>query len=148
LQYLLLLLHTQDVRKTFKYRLYPTTKQHALLDEQLAEACRLYNCALQERRDAWKMQRCAITYYQQSKQLRDIRSCGNLQLANFSSCQEVLRRVDKTFQAFFRRVKQDQKAGYPRFKSGPGFTATPSLRMATGVSSEGINGFTSKDSGN
>jgi putative transposase len=104
------------VRKTYKYRLYPTKRQAVLLDEQLAEAHRLYNAALAERRYAWKMQRCAITYYQQSKQLRDIRSCGNLQLANFSSCQEVLRRVDKTFQAFFRRVKQGQKAGYPRFK--------------------------------
>src|SRR5207302_297972 len=38
-------------------------------------------------------------------------------LANFSAAQDVLRRVDKTFKAFFRRVKAGQKAGYPRFKS-------------------------------
>jgi putative transposase len=105
------------VRKTFKYRLYPTKKQHALLDEQLTEARRLYNAALQERRDAWKMRKTSISYYQQSSQLRDIRAGGDLTLANFTSCQDVLRRVDKTFQAFFRRIKQGQKAGYPRFKS-------------------------------
>jgi putative transposase len=39
-----------------------------------------------------------------------------LGLANFSACQDVLRRVQKTFDAFFRRVKAGKKAGYPRFK--------------------------------
>jgi hypothetical protein len=39
-----------------------------------------------------------------------------LSLANFSACQEVLRRVEKTFQAFFARVKRKEKAGFPRFK--------------------------------
>jgi putative transposase len=86
------------------------------MDEQLAEACRLYNAALQERRDAWKMCKTSISYYQQSKQLRDIRVAGDLTLVNFGSCQDVLRRVDKTFTAFFRRVKAGQKPGYPRFK--------------------------------
>jgi putative transposase len=117
LQKRLRFLHCRYVRKAFKYRLYPTKKQAALLDDQLAEACRLYNAAVEERRDAWKMQKTAITYYQQCSQLRDIRSHGDLTLANYTSCQDVLRRVDRTFQAFFRRVKAGQKAGYPRFKS-------------------------------
>jgi putative transposase len=30
--------------------------------------------------------------------------------------QEIVKRVDLTFQAFFRRVKVGEKAGYPRFK--------------------------------
>jgi putative transposase len=105
------------VRKTFKYRLYPTKKQAALLDDQLAAACRLYNAAVQERRDAWKMRKTSITYYQQANQLRDIRAAGDLALANYTSCQDVLRRVDKAFQGFFRRNKQGKKPGYPRFKS-------------------------------
>ena len=113
---LLLLRHSRQVRKTFKYRVYPTKKQHTLLDEQLAEACTLYNAALQERRDAWKMGKTAITHYQQVNQLKYIRAAGDLALANFNSCADVLRRVDQTFQAFFRRVKAGQKPGYPRFK--------------------------------
>jgi putative transposase len=110
------ILHALSVYKSFKYRLYPTAKQQALLDGQLAEACRLYNAALQERRDAWKMRKTPITYYQQCRQLREIRAAGDLRLVNYSSCQDVLRRVEKTYQAFFRRVKAGQKAGYPRFK--------------------------------
>ena len=109
-------LHCGYVRKTFKYRLYPTKKQAAMLDDQLAEACRLYNAAVQERRDAWKMRKTSITYYQQDKQLRDIRAAGDVRLANYASCRDVLHRVDRAFQAFFRRVRRGQKAGYPRFK--------------------------------
>jgi putative transposase len=105
------------MRKTYKYRLYPTTVQTEALENQLAEACRLYNAALQERRDAYHATGEALTYYDQANQLKAIRAEGACELANFSACQDVLRRVDKTFQAFFRRVKNGQKAGYPRFKS-------------------------------
>ena len=109
--------HRGHVRKTFKYRLYPTKQQHALLDEQLAEACRLYNAALQERRDAWRMARVSVNYYDQANQLKEIRAAGDLGLVNYSACQDVLRRVNKTFQAFFRRGKAGKKTGFPRFKS-------------------------------
>jgi putative transposase len=84
---------------------------------QLGEACRLYNAALQERRDAWKMQRASVTYYDQANQLKAIRADGSLSLANFSACQDVLRRVDKSFKEFFGRVKAGRKAGFPRFRS-------------------------------
>jgi len=104
------------MRKTFKYRLFTTRLQSDLLDVQLGEACRLYNAALQERRDAWK-QRVSINYYTQANQLKEIRAAGDLGLANFSCCQDILRRVNKTYEAFFRRVKRGEKAGYPRFKS-------------------------------
>ncbi len=106
-----------ELRRTFKYRLYPSKEQTIALDYQLSEARILYNAALQERRDAWKMQKVSLNYYDQASQLKEIRDTGNLSLANYSSCQDVLWRVDKTFQAFFRRVKAGEKAGYPRFKS-------------------------------
>jgi len=105
------------MRRTFKYRLYPSKEQLAALEHQLSEARSLYNAALQERREAWHMQGVSRNYYDQANQLKEIRAEGNLDLANFSACQDVLRRVDKTFKAFFRRVKVGEKAGYPRFKS-------------------------------
>lgn len=105
------------MRKTYKYRLFPTDAQHQALDAQLGEACRLYNAALQERRDAYQKSGVSLNYYDQANQLKEIRTTGSLGLANYSACQDILRRVDKTFKAFFRRVKAGQKAGYPRFKS-------------------------------
>jgi len=109
------------LRKTFKYRLYPTRAQVDLLNGQLGEGCRLYNAALKERRDAWRINRQSINYYQHANQLKEIRAAEDLGLANFSACQDVLRRVDKTFKAFFRQVKQGVKAGFPRFKSATRF---------------------------
>jgi putative transposase len=105
------------MRKTYKYRLFTTEAQHQALDAQLSEACRLYNAALQERRDAYQRCDVSLNYYDQAEQLKAIRNAGDCTLANFSACQDILRRVEKTFKAFFRRVKAGQKAGYPRFKS-------------------------------
>lgn len=105
------------MRKAYRYRLYPTKQQAEFLDGQLAEACRLYNGALQERRDAYRMAGRSLNYYDQANQLKEIRAAGDLRLENFSCCQDVLRRVEKTFKAFFARVKKGVKAGFPRFKS-------------------------------
>ena len=93
------------MRKTFKYRLYPNRIQTQALERQLAEACRLYNAALQERRDAWRMGRVSLNYYDQANQLKEIRAAGDLALANYSACQDVLRRVNKTYAAFFSRQR-------------------------------------------
>jgi len=57
-----------------------------------------------------------VNFYDQAKELKQLRSDGLCMLANFSSCQGVLRKMDKTFKAFFSRVKRG-KAGFPRFKS-------------------------------
>jgi putative transposase len=49
--------------------------------------------------------------------LKAMRADGRLTLANFSCCQDVLRRVDKTYKAFYARVKRGEKPGFPRYRS-------------------------------
>src|SRR5216683_7701940 len=106
------------MRRMFKYRAYPTPTQAEALHGQVNEACRLYNAALDERRSAWRMNAISVDYYAQAKQLKEIRAAGDLGIPNFSACQDVLRRVDKTFAAFFRRsTAGDKQPGYPRFRS-------------------------------
>lgn len=105
------------MRRTFKYRLYPTRSQAKALHAQIDEACRLYNAALDERRSAWRMHGVSIRYVDQANQLKAIRAAGDVGVTNFSACQDVLRRVDKSFAAFFHRRKAGEKAGYPRFRS-------------------------------
>jgi putative transposase len=63
------------------------------------------------------VKRQTLRYLDQSKQLKAIRAAGDVGVANFSACQDVLRRLDKSFAAFFRRLKAGKKAGYPRFRS-------------------------------
>src|SRR5262245_10969502 len=105
------------VKKNFKYRLYPSAAQRIALDTQLAEACRLYNAALQERRDAYRMAGKSLNYCDQSNQLKDIRAAVDLCLVNAQCAQYVLRLLDKAFKAFFTRIKRGQTPGYPRFRS-------------------------------
>lgn len=106
------------MRKSFKFRLVPNSQQAAALERTLDAHRRLYNAALEQRKTAWKRCRVGITFYQQSAELKDIRrDLDVLDGTNFTSCEATLRRLDRAFQAFFRRVKSGEKAvGYPRFK--------------------------------
>src|SRR5689334_21993696 len=104
------------VIKSFKYRLYPTRKQADVLQFTLDRNRELYNAALQERRDAWRMCRVSISYNDQSAQLPEIKEIRPEYNEIYSQVlQDTLKRVDKAFKAFFRRVKKGEKAGYPRF---------------------------------
>jgi putative transposase len=105
------------VRRTFRYRLFPT-KAQATTMERLLDLCReLYNGAVQERRDAWRLGRTSIHFAGQSAQLPAIKHVRPDLTAVYSqTLQDVLHRVDKAFQAFYARCQRGEKAGYPRFK--------------------------------
>ncbi|MEU5847106.1 RNA-guided endonuclease InsQ/TnpB family protein [Saccharopolyspora shandongensis] len=104
---------------SYKFLLRPTVRQQQALREMLADHCSLYNGALQERRDAYRhASKTTITYGQQSAQLKEIRAFDPERQGrwSFKSQQATLRRLDKAFAAFFRRIKAGKKPGYPRFK--------------------------------
>jgi putative transposase len=106
------------MRKAFVYRLYPTTQQAQALTGQLALACELYNACLEERREAYRRAGKTLTYYDQANQLKAIRQIRpEVAALNFSMLQATCRRVQRAFDAFFRRLKAGQKPGYPRFRS-------------------------------
>ncbi len=103
--------------KSFKYRLSPTRKQAEKLQWTLDRVRELYNAALQERRDAYNMVGTSINYYDQANQLPDIKDIREEYKDIHSQVlQDVLRRVDKAFKAFFRRIKGGKTPGYPRFQ--------------------------------
>jgi putative transposase len=105
------------VRRAYVFRLRPTARQHVVLAACVESHRELYNAALQERRDAWSHSRTRIYYGGQSAQLTEIRAALPDQAVwSFSSQQATLRRLNKAFGGFFRRVKKGQKAGYPRFR--------------------------------
>jgi putative transposase len=106
------------VRRAYKFRAYPTSGQASRLTRCLRDHQQLYNAALEERREAWRMRRVGIRYAQQSAQLKEIRAADPDQSRwSFSSQQATLRRLDKAFAAFYRRCKAGHKPGYPRFRS-------------------------------
>jgi putative transposase len=108
------------MRRAYVFRLRPTARQHIALAACLNAHRELYNAALQERRDAWSHSKTRVYYGDQSAQLSEIRQVRPDQaMWSFSSQQATLRRLNKAFAGFFRRVKTAKpgvKAGYPRFK--------------------------------
>ncbi len=105
------------MRRAYVFRLRPTARQHIALAACLDAHRELYNAALQERRDAWSHSKTRIRYGDQSGQLTAIRGVRADQAVwSFSSQQATLRRLNKAFDGFFRRVKAGQTPGYPRFK--------------------------------
>jgi putative transposase len=103
--------------KTFVYKLRPTFAQAALLTEML-ETCRhLYNRALGERKTAYQERGESISFVRQSASLPTLkRTSPYLPRVHSQVLQDVLHRVDRAFQAFYRRVKAGETPGYPRFK--------------------------------
>jgi len=105
------------MNKTFKYRLLPTKKQKRILQEQLNECRWLYNHFLEERKNAWEKEKKSISYFQQCNSLPSLKKeRSSLDKVYSQALQNVADRIDKAFQNFFRRVKQKQEPGYPRFK--------------------------------
>ncbi|MEU4149999.1 transposase [Streptomyces sp. NPDC026659] len=105
--------------RAYKFLMRPTVGQAAALTAMLADHCSLYNGALQERRDAYRhTSKTSIKYGMQSAQLKDIRAFDPERQGrwSFSSQQATLRRLDKAFAAFFRRIKSGDTPGYPRFR--------------------------------
>jgi putative transposase len=114
------------VHRRFTYRLYPSATQVAVLERLCALHRALYNAALQERIDAYRLAGKSIGYAAQCKSLTRIRRENPEYLAlNAQSLQVTLKRLDEAFQHFFRRVKEGaEEPGFPRFKGKdrfPGF---------------------------
>jgi putative transposase len=97
--------------KTFKYKLNPNRKQAQLLSQSL-DLCRgLYNMCLEQK----QYQR--ISRFEQDLQLTQLKAAFPEYREVYSEVlQNVVKTLDKSFQNFFRRLKEGGKAGYPRFK--------------------------------
>ena len=113
----------EGLRKAYKYKLTPTLEQERQLEQTLRRCRMLYNTALEQRITAYR--RCGITLtcyqqqadYQQQAELPDLKAAFP-EYADIHSqvLQDVLTRLDKTYQSFFRRVKTGQTPGFPRFQ--------------------------------
>jgi putative transposase len=124
------------MRRSFKFRLRPTAKQEVALVAMLGAHCDLYNAALQERRDAYRhVSKTSIRYGDQSAQMKDIRreDPDGRGVWGFSSQQATLRRLNKAFDGFFRRVKAGQTPGFPRFKGRGHFDSVEFPKDGDGI---------------
>src|SRR6185437_2392277 len=107
----------QGLRKTFKYRLKPTAQQEWELERVLMLCRRLYNTALEQRITLYRQRGVSLTRYGQEAELKDLRAAFPDYAAIHSHVlQEVLARLEKTYQALFRRMREGRMPGFPRFQ--------------------------------
>jgi putative transposase len=103
------------LHKTYKYKLKPTIEQEQLLERALMLCRHVYNAAVGERREAWRMRGVNVSYYQQKAELPGIKQAvPEYGEVNAQVLQDVVLRVDRAFQAFFRRIRDGRSPGYPR----------------------------------
>ncbi|HEV2461844.1 MAG TPA: transposase, partial [Ktedonobacterales bacterium] len=107
---------SESLRKTFKYKLKPSAEQERELERVLMLCRRLYNTALEQRKTAYERCVVSLSRYGQEAELKAIRAEMPEYVAIHSHVlQDVLARLDNAFQAFFRRIREGQTPGYPRF---------------------------------
>jgi putative transposase len=95
------------VRRADKLRAYPTRPQEGRAVRLLADHCDLDNAALAERCEAWRMRSRSVSYGDQSAQLKEIRAADpdGQGRHSFTAQQQTLRRLNKMFAAYIRRVR-------------------------------------------
>ena len=108
--------------RTLSFRLYPSRSQARALEQKHALLKDLWNAALEERIGAWR-RGVRVGLGAQERQLKAVRAGveGWAGLVHTHEAQVVLKRLDLAFQGFFRRVRQGQTPGFPRFRSHDAF---------------------------
>ena len=103
--------------QTLQLRGYCSRAGYQRLHQILDMSRILYNAALQERRDAYRHSRKQVSYTDQQNQLTLIKQDlpEYMEIDN-RIWRATLWRLDKSFNAFFRRIKKGETPGYPRFK--------------------------------
>jgi putative transposase len=130
----------QTVRKTYKYKLKPTPEQERGMAFVVRRCRELYNAALQERKEAWQKCGVSITVASQSAQLPEVKEVRpEYRDIHSQVLQDVLTRLDRGFQAFFRRIREGQTPGYPRFQGSNRYTSFTYKQFGNGATLD--NGF-------
>lgn len=104
---------------TVEFKLYPSVAQEIVLSKWMRTACWIYNRALEQRKKAYERRKQSVSMYDQCKLLTEWRKrIPDVKALPLEFARDALRRVDRAFNAFFKRIKGGSKTpGYPRFKS-------------------------------
>lgn len=104
--------------KTYKYKLYPSSKTKKILEKQFEDCRYVYNTCISIRKTTYEQTKQSLNYYYFAKQISSWKQTyPELKEIHSQVFQDVLKRVDKTYQSFFRRIKSGDTPGYPRFKN-------------------------------
>ena len=90
----------------------------------------LWNCSLFDRQTAWEEREENLRWYMQSKHLTEARKhCPRLAEVPRRCAEMMLRDLERAFGSFFRRCRNGEKPGYPRYKNYNRDNDLPGLRF-------------------
>lgn len=110
------------MKRTLKFRIYPSNKQRLRLNKQLSQAKELYNNLLEKSNEKYKSERKLLTKFDMNKHITEFKkSHPEYQGIHSQALQNISDRLSKAFSNFFKRVKRKRsgenvRAGFPRFK--------------------------------
>ena len=119
--------------KAYKYRIYPNKAQGELIQKTFGCVRFVYNHFLEDRINAYKETGESRTFFQQNKMLTALKQEHLwLQEPDKNALQNALRYLNTAYQNFFRRVKNHEAPGFPKYKNKKSgrksYTTSPGLR--------------------
>ena len=108
-----------QMKRTFKYPVYPTQTQEPWLFAELKHQKQLQNYMLQMRSQMWNYGSISVSMYDQINHLAELRQSNSHYSKHPQDMQvETIKRVNAAQEHFFRRCKdpKEKKKGAPRFK--------------------------------
>ena len=107
------------VLRAYKTELDPTNKQCTWFMRCAGAARFVYNWALADRKERWEQGRQNTNLYEQKRRFNALKreQWPWLYDVPYTLQETAFANLDTAFQNFFRRVKQGEKPGYPKFKS-------------------------------
>lgn len=103
---------------SYKFRLYPTPEQEQQLQRTFG-CCRfVWNHYLAQRKAVYELDGRTMNYYECAKDMTGLKKeLPWLKEVDATALQSSIRALDVGFQNFFRRVRNRENPGYPKFKS-------------------------------
>lgn len=103
--------------RNYRFRIYPSREQEQKLLDWIETCRRIYNTAIAQRKESWEKEKRSLSRREQQVWLKEAKKENEyFRQVHSQVAQEVLFRVERAFAAFFRRVKNGETPGYPRFK--------------------------------
>lgn len=107
--------------KAYKYRIYPNTEQEELIQKTFVCVQYVYNYFLAERIQAWNEKKEKRDYYSQSRMLTFLKNEEKwLKEPDKNALQLAIKNLDAAYKGFYRRVKNGEVPGFPKFKEDKG----------------------------
>lgn len=104
--------------RSVEFKLDPTVKQSVALSDLLFSQQQLYNAALESKIGRYKWNGASSSLFDGFKELTDAKAeIPSIETYGVNVHRGTLRRLNLAYQAFFRRIKNGETPGFPRFKS-------------------------------